>query len=181
MNLTLPAFPPSPPPLVAATSPLHACGVTLRCADAGDLAFLCALYHQSRQAELAAVPWPDATRRAFLDSQFALQHRHYVSHYLHPEFLIVVRDGAALGRLYLQTENDALCIVDILLLEAARGQGVGTALLGHVRHLAQLRGCQGVQLSVLRDNTAAQRLYQRLGFTRTGADDSRIGMRLALS
>lgn len=181
MNHALPGFPLSPPPVVAATSPLHACGVTLRCAEAADLTFLRALYHQSRHAELAAVPWPPPSRQAFLDSQFELQHRHYVSHYRQPEFLIVTRNDAALGRLYLHTENDALCIVDILLLDTVRGQGVGTALLGHVRQLAHLRGCHRIQLSVLRDNTAAQRLYHRLGFIQSSADDSRIGMCLPLS
>lgn len=178
---SLPGFPTSLPHPVAATSPLHAHGITLRPALEQDMAFLRGLYHQSRAAELAAVPWPDVTRRAFLDSQFELQHRHYIGQYPDAAFLIVERTGSPLGRLYLHADGDALHIIDILLLSAMRGQGVGTALLAHVRQLARQHACDAVQLSVLRDNAAALRLYQRLGFTRVGGDAMRLAMRQALS
>ncbi len=145
------------------------------------MAFLRNLYHQSRAAELAAVPWPDATRRAFVDSQFELQHRHYIGQYSDAAFLIVERTGRPLGRLYMHADGDALHIIDILLLSAVRGQGVGTALLAHVQQLARQHACKAVQLSVLRDNAAALRLYQRLGFASVGGDTLRLVMRQEFS
>jgi len=145
------------------------------------MAFLRNLYHQSRAAELAAVPWPDATRRAFVDSQFELQHRHYIGQYSDAAFLIVERTGRPLGRLYMHADGDALHIIDILLLSAVRGQGVGTALLAHVQQLARQHACTAVQLSVLRDNAAALRLYQRLGFASVGGDTLRLVMRQEFS
>lgn len=178
---SLPGFPTSLPHPVAATSPLHTHGITLRPALEQDMAFLRDLYHQSRAAELAAVPWPDATRRAFLDSQFELQHRHYIGQYTDAAFLIVEHTGRPLGRLYLHDDGDALHIIDILLLSAERGQGIGTALLAHVQQLARQHACTAVQLSVLRDNAAALRLYQRLGFASVGSDTLRLVMRQEFS
>jgi ribosomal protein S18 acetylase RimI-like enzyme len=120
-------------------------------------------------------------RRAFLDSQFDLQHRHYIGHYANAAFLIVERAGSPLGRLYLHADGDTLHIIDILLLSAVRGQGVGTALLAHVQQLARDGACNAVELSVLRENAGALRLYQRLGFTSVGGDTLRLAMRQALS
>lgn len=58
---------------------------------------------------------------------------------------------------------------------------MGTALLVHVQQLARQHACDAVELSVLRDNAAALRLYQRLGFARVGGDTLRLAMRQALS
>jgi len=178
---SLPGFPTSLPHPVAATSPLHAHGITLRAALEHDMPFMRDLYHQSRAAELATVPWPEVARRAFLDSQFDLQHRHYIGHYANAAFLIVERAGSPLGRLYLHADGDTLHIIDILLLSAVRGQGVGTALLAHVQQLARDGACNAVELSVLRENAGALRLYQRLGFASVGGDTLRLAMRQALS
>jgi ribosomal protein S18 acetylase RimI-like enzyme len=46
----------------------------------------------------------------------------------------------------------------------ARGEGVGTALLGAVRAELERRGCRHWSISVAADNTAAVRLYERVGF-----------------
>jgi ribosomal protein S18 acetylase RimI-like enzyme len=46
----------------------------------------------------------------------------------------------------------------------ARGAGVGTALLGAVRAELATRGCTHWSISVAAANTAAARLYERMGF-----------------
>lgn len=49
---------------------------------------------------------------------------------------------------------------------AARGQGVGTALLDAVEQLARRRRCRALRLEVRADNAGAIRLYERLGYRR---------------
>ncbi len=46
----------------------------------------------------------------------------------------------------------------------ARGEGVGTSLLWSVRAELERRGCRHWSISVAADNTAAARLYERVGF-----------------
>ncbi|MDE2087711.1 MAG: GNAT family N-acetyltransferase [Xanthomonadaceae bacterium] len=52
---------------------------------------------------------------------------------------------------------------------AARGQGVGSALLDAVEQLARRRRCRALRLEVRADNAGAIRLYERLGYRRLAA------------
>lgn len=151
-------------------------GFALRPARDDDLPWLRTLYASTRAEELAAVPWPDEAKRAFLDSQFALQHQHYLLHYADADFLAIERDGAPMGRYYLQRRAPDHLIVDISLLPAARGQGVASALIEHSQRDAAALG-RGLQLHVASDNLAAQRLYQRLGFALVDANGAHQRMR----
>ena len=110
------------------------------------------------------MPWSDAAKRAFLDSQFDMQHRHYSACYANGEFLIVLYEERPAGRLYLHSTTRELCIVDILLDEAFRGRGIGSILLRWLQEVTKARGLEHLQLSVLVHNMAARRLYERHGF-----------------
>ncbi|RDZ28224.1 GNAT family N-acetyltransferase [Lysobacter silvisoli] len=138
-------------------------GYALRPLHDGDLPWLRELYASTRAEEMAPVPWPDAAKRAFLASQFALQHQHYLAHYGDSDFLAIERDGAPAGRYYLQRAAPHHLIVDICLLPDERGRGVAAALIAHSQRTAAAQDC-GLQLHVQSDNAAARRLYQRLGF-----------------
>ena len=151
-------------------------GATLRRASADDLPFLRELYAHARAAELAQVCWPPGVCEQFLDSQFALQHRHYVQHYSDADFLLVERHGKCVGRLYVSPAPPDHLIVDITLLEQARGHGLGSALITGVQRCAQAQGC-GVVLHVDVRNAGAQRLYQRLGFVPLSVDGAYWTMR----
>ena len=54
---------------------------------------------------------------------------------------------------------------DLCVDEAARGRGVGKALMQGVRELARERGIEKIELNVWECNEAAMRFYERLGFT----------------
>lgn len=137
-------------------------GIALRGACEADLPFLRSLYASTREEELRAVPWPAATKTAFLEQQFALQHHHYHTHYPQTEFMLILQQGVGIGRIYVQRLDDAFCLMDIALLPAHRGQGIGSALLAQLIAEADRAGsCIG--LHVERDNPA-QRLYARSGF-----------------
>jgi ribosomal protein S18 acetylase RimI-like enzyme len=57
-----------------------------------------------------------------------------------------------------------LYIDDLCVDEAARGQGVGTALMEAVRALAESRGIAKIELNVWACNEGATRFYEGLGF-----------------
>ncbi|MBD7923826.1 GNAT family N-acetyltransferase [Xanthomonas bonasiae] len=160
---------------VAAPAALRARGISLRAAVETDLPWLRDLYASTRSAELAAVPWPETAKRAFLDQQFALQHAHYLRHFADADFLIVETAQAPLGRLYLQRGAAQHVLVDISLLPAWRGQGMGTALIAQAQALAAAAGC-ALSLHVLHANPDAQRLYARLGFVAGDASDTHLEM-----
>lgn len=56
-------------------------------------------------------------------------------------------------------------IEDVVVDEAARGQGAGEALTNHALDVARAAGAKTVDLTSRPSREAANRLYQRLGFT----------------
>jgi GNAT superfamily N-acetyltransferase len=63
----------------------------------------------------------------------------------------------------------------VRVAEAARGGGLGAAMMGWAIEEATRRGCALVQLTTDKSRTGAHRFYQRLGFVA-----SHEGMKLAL-
>lgn len=177
--MALPAFPERGDGDGTASALAHgiADGISLRGALDSDLPYLRQLYAGTREAEMAQVPWPPATKRAFLDQQFALQHAHYVANFPGAQFLVVQRVEAPLGRYYLYRDEEDFLIVDISLDRHAQGQGIGSALIKRTQMMAAGQG-RGMRLSVRVDNVAARRLYERLGF-RPGPRDAH-GMHLRM-
>jgi GNAT superfamily N-acetyltransferase len=135
---------------------------TLRPIDDGDLPFLRGLYASTREEELAGVDWPAAQLEAFLDQQFAAQHRWYQEQYEGASFDVVEVAGEPAGRLYVARWPTEVRLVDVSLLPAWRGRGVGTALLQAVIAEASAAG-KPVSIHVERMNRALG-LYARLGF-----------------
>ena len=148
--------------------------ISLRTCRPGDQDFLFTLYASTRRHEIAPLGWPEAQQEAFLRMQFTAQQRSYELAYAQSEHHIVELDGQPIGRLMVLREKDAVLLVDISLLAEHRGHGVGGELL---RELIQqcVRAGSTLKLQVLKTNPAL-RLYQRLGFTRTGEDQMYIQM-----
>jgi ribosomal protein S18 acetylase RimI-like enzyme len=83
--------------------------------------------------------------------------------------LFVARSqGAIVGMLTLVTfplpSGVRARIEDVVVDQAARGQGVGTALTMAALRLAQEQGARSVDLTSRPSRVAANRLYQQLGF-----------------
>lgn len=70
---------------------------------------------------------------------------------------------------------DRAHIVSLWIRPAARGTGVSRALLAALARLSLHLGRPDLRLDVDDTNAPAQRLYQRLGFTVTGAREPREG------
>ncbi|AMO95461.1 acetyltransferase family protein [Collimonas fungivorans] len=170
----LPAFPAGAVPETPAA--LRQRGIVLRPCTTADIAFLRELYRQLRAEELAPLPWPQAQKNAFLDSQFALQHRHYLTQYPDADFCLVESAAQPIGRLYLWRQAPQFLVIDISLLPQWRNSGIGTALMRGAQELARV-GQADLNLHVDQRNSAARRLYERLGFIATDEDGPYAGMR----
>lgn len=151
-------------------------GLALRHAQCADLPFLRGLYGSLRADELAPTGWPEHAKQAFLDSQFALQHRHYVSHFAPSDFLLIEHAQAPIGRFYLHRSTAEFLLLDIALLPHWRGRGIGGSLIRHAQHQARQAGV-GLALHVEMRNPAAQRFYQRLGLVVAGREGMHLRMR----
>ncbi len=136
--------------------------IVLRPITAEDAEQLFRIYASTRVEELSVLPWTEAQKEAFLRMQFHAQHTHYQTHSPDADYLLVVKAGTPVGRLYLHRRKDALHIIDVALLPEARGSGLGGALLGEVLDEARAAG-KVVRIYVERTNRA-RRLYERLGF-----------------
>lgn len=139
-----------------------ALGVSVRPMIDEDLPFAAAVYASTRAEELAQTGWPAEMQQAFLAQQHEAQHHYYRSHYPDAEWLIVECGGAPVGRLYLVECEREFRVIDIALLPAARGRGIGSTLLADILAAAAAAG-KNVSIHVERNNPAL-RLYHRLGF-----------------
>ncbi|MGH8380058.1 GNAT family N-acetyltransferase [Pseudomonas sp.] len=149
-------------------------GLSFRALEQADLPFLLHLYSSTRADEMSHSGWPADEIAAFLAMQFNAQHQYYQAHYADAEFWVIEKGGQPIGRLYLFWGPATLHIVDIALLPAFCGQGLGTALVEDLLRRADARGL-ACELSVESYNPA-QRLYARLGFEHIG--DSGVYLRL---
>ncbi|WP_417673774.1 GNAT family N-acetyltransferase [Roseibium sp.] len=137
-------------------------GLSYRDMKTSDMPFLTLLYRTTREAELARTPWSEGEKRAFIDMQFRAQHDHYQKHYPDALWLIVEQAGRAIGRLYLERWDTEHRIIDIALLPAVRGRGMGGAILSDLLEEAAAEG-KSVGIHVEKFNPAMS-LYRRLGF-----------------
>lgn len=134
----------------------------LRPSGPDDAELLYRIYASTREGELAAVPWNASVKEAFLRMQFSAQDSHYRTAYPRARYDLVVRGDEVLGRLYVDRTQAAWLVLDIALLPARRGQGIGSRLLAELLSEAAA-AAKPVRLHVERFNPA-QRLYSRLGF-----------------
>ena len=138
----------------------------LRPVAGDDRAFLVGLYASVREPELALLPWEDARKRAFVEHQFAAQDTHYREHYPGATLDVVEVGGERAGRLYVHRGPSDIRIMDVALLPAFRGQGIGSGLL---RTLIEEAEGSGRKLSIhVEVNNPARTLYDRLGFRPAG-------------
>lgn len=83
--------------------------------------------------------------------------------------LVARRDGAIVGTLTLIVfrvpTGVRACIEDVVVDRAARGAGIGEALMRRALERAARAGARAVELTSRASREAANRLYQRLGFT----------------
>ncbi len=159
----------------SSAEPRRVAGIGARPTDNGDQGFLRALYASTREDEMRATGWSPSRCRTFLDQQFDFQHRYYRAHHPNAMFLLLEEAGEPIGRLYWRSEPGHATLIDMSLVPALRGQGLGSAILQLLTDETDRRG-QCIELHVEPDNRA-QRLYRRFGFEVTGHDSLHLRMR----
>jgi ribosomal protein S18 acetylase RimI-like enzyme len=136
--------------------------IGLRAAGPGDEAHLLAVYGSTREDELTMTDWHEDRKREFVEQQFRAQDQYYRANYAYASYQVILVDGQPAGRLYVARWPDEIRIMDIALLKAYRGRGVGTTLLTELQAESVADG-KPLRIHVERFNPALS-LYARLGF-----------------
>lgn len=133
-----------------------------------DVAFCRTLYASTRD-DLRLLPLPPAQREQLI----ALQQRAHEEGRRHAwpqaEVLILEHAGTPAGRMVVAAGGAAWRLVELALLPAMRGRGLGFAVVEALQERAAAHGV-AIGLSVARANDAALRLYRRAGFAHAGGD-----------
>lgn len=131
-----------------------------------DIPFLKKLYRSTREEELSTTGWTEEEKSKFIDLQFNAQHTNFSNEYKGANFQIIKYNGEAIGRLYTWEAEDQIRIIDIALLPEFTGKGIGTKILiDLIKHSKNV----SKKLSIhVEHNNPALRLYERLGFSKSG-------------
>lgn len=136
--------------------------VALRPVADDDRDFLLAVYASTRDEELSQVAWAPGQREAFLRMQFDAQDGEYRKRNPQGTFDVITVAEQPAGRLYVDRRPGDIRIVDISLLPAFRGRGVGSGLIAHLMEEA---AASDRRLSIhVEIHNRASELYARLGF-----------------
>jgi len=135
----------------------------LRPVRGDDQEFLLSVYESTRSEELGQVDWPAGQKDAFLRWQFDLQRREYDARFPDADYLIILIDEKAGGRIWIGTDEKQIRLLDIALLPEFQNRGAGTRLLQLLIEEAK-RTNKPLRHMVLVLNNNAHRFYERLGF-----------------
>jgi ribosomal protein S18 acetylase RimI-like enzyme len=137
-------------------------GLSLRPAVAEDDAFSFKVYASTRAQEMAVVPWTDEQKQSFLEQQFNAQRASYLLHSPGAEWLIILRDDEAIGRMIVDRSSSTIELMDIALLPEFRNVGIGSSFVNDLLKESRETG-KPVALYVEQYNPALN-LYARMGF-----------------
>jgi ribosomal protein S18 acetylase RimI-like enzyme len=143
----------------------------LREATPEDEQFLFDVYASTRQEELEGLGWDDNQKRDFIKMQFLARERSYPR----VDDRIIVLNGRPIGRMLVDRSDAEILLRDIALLTQYRNRGLGTILIHDLMKEATVSG-KAINLHVLA-TSAAVRLYERLGFSRAGAEAAYLEMK----
>ena len=137
--------------------------IDFRIIEDSDDSFLRQVYVHSRDREFQYSLWTAEQKSSFLDSQFNLQNHHYKVSNPGAASHIITLGGQNIGRLIVDRTGDDMKIMDLQILPAFRGQGIGTSILKALINEAATSNTSA-RLHVEHENIEAQKLYYRLGF-----------------
>lgn len=136
--------------------------LSIRRAKAEDEPFLEAVYADTRREELAPFGWRREQEDAFFKMQFQMQSRAYQMQFPDADYYIIELDGAPVGRMIVLRGEREIRLVDVSLLTEFRNRGIGGVLLEQLK--AETGSNRVLSLRVLKTNTGAKRLYEKLDF-----------------
>ena len=90
---------------------------------------------------------------------------------------IILADAEPAGWMCVRETENEVHLIEIMVLKKCRGRGIGTTIIKELAEAASAAG-KPVRLLVNVTNGSAIRLYQSLGFRRTGGDEVQHEMEL---
>ena len=144
--------------------------LSLREATPEDEPFLLEVYASTRLEELEPFGWDDDQKRAFIKMQFLARERCYPR----VDSRIILLDERPVGRMLVDRSEATILLRDIALLTEHRNTGIGSRLIQDLMNEARGAG-KAIQLHVVASSPAV-RLYERLGFCRSGEDGAYLEM-----
>lgn len=145
--------------------------LSLREATPEDEPFLLEVYASTRLEELEGFGWSDEQKNAFFKMQFLARERCYPR----VDNRIILFEGQPVGRLQVERTDTSILLRDIEILTEFRNMRIGSRLIKDLMNEATAAG-KPIQLHVV-STSPAVRLYERLGFIRTGGDAAYLEMK----
>ena len=137
-------------------------GIRLRMTRNTDAAFERTL-HDSNRADLKLIDGDRDLVQSVMDFQYQAKSTGHGESYPDAQHYMIEKAGEVIGRLVIDFGHNEVRIVDITVLPAWHGQGVGKTVLQAMQKVAgNLR--LPIVLTALRNNLRAVTLYQQLGF-----------------
>ena len=150
----------------------------LRKATPQDEIFVKSLLAETISHELGASDWPPPLKEQVIGQQVAARYAAVHRGFPSGESWILRSEGESAGWLYFARLGTEVRLVELLVANRLRRNGLGTAA---IRYVIESAGNSPVSLHVQVMNTGAIRLYERLGFTRSGGDEINLLMHRAAS
>ncbi|MCB9798813.1 GNAT family N-acetyltransferase [Candidatus Nomurabacteria bacterium] len=139
----------------------------LRSATIDDKEFLYQLNKSTMSSHVERIwgSWDDAWQRDNFDKKFTLE-----------GYDVIDVDGRNAGALWVSRETSQIKVERLHILSEFQGRGIGTRILRNLIREASDQSRE-IVLSVLRTNTRAKSLYERLGFEEIGNDGNKFHMK----
>jgi ribosomal protein S18 acetylase RimI-like enzyme len=112
-------------------------------------------------SRLSAARWPDAAAQLLEASMQRLDDPHW-------DCWLALADGKSVGRAGVLSAGDTGLIESVFVSDSFRRNGVAIALLNRLIDVCARSQFRQVFLQVAGDNSAAQSLYQQIGFEKIG-------------
>ncbi|MEP6665640.1 MAG: GNAT family N-acetyltransferase, partial [Nocardioidaceae bacterium] len=144
----------------------HVGRVTTRPSVTDDADFILELYASTSADELRSLGWTIGKQRTFIIMQAQTEDWNRGRLYPAMDRLTICVDGVPAGRMLISITDTVLHVVDLSLLPAYRGHGIGTQLLGEI--MVEARAARvPLKVKVHKDSPAV-RFFERLGFGSPG-------------
>ncbi len=149
--------------------------IQLKIKDETDSEFSFRLFEKIKTVELNIHNWPEQMKNQLIEMQYKGYEQMIKNEYPNAEdYIITVNDEKA-GRLQLNVNDFGIRIINISLLPAFHGNGIGTKIIRDVIADADIKK-KHVCLEVDKINPAFN-LYKRLGFEIITQDEIKYSMR----
>lgn len=158
--------------------------ITIRPVTSTDHAFCRALFDAQRAPMFAPLGLDASTLSTMLGQQYHAQSTGLSRSNPNAGAFVIAQEETPVGRvvadLVAEPAGRTLHLIDIAMMAAARGHGIGSDVIDTFARAAYAQGAKAITLSVLQTNFRARRLYERLGFAVTATTDTHITMVKAL-